>query len=116
MLTISYSMMLQIGAFHPPAAVFIDPLVLRSLPARQLRNGMAEIIKAGAIASSSLFELLEQHAGRLQPSMDPSADPSASAGDSIDYELLCEVIREVRALLSIVYCLRTGPCTPAGIL
>lgn len=45
-----------VGAFHPPAAVLADPRVLSTLPARELRNGMAEVLKHGAIADADYFE------------------------------------------------------------
>ena len=41
-----------IGAFHQPAFVLIDPLVLKTLPHEELRCGMAEAIKHGAIADA----------------------------------------------------------------
>ena len=45
-----------IGAFHPPAAVVIDPTLLATLPRREFRAGLYEVIKYGVIASPSLFE------------------------------------------------------------
>ncbi|MEO8538852.1 MAG: 3-dehydroquinate synthase [bacterium] len=48
-----------IGAFAQPKAVLIDPLVLRSLPERHLRNGWAELIKHGLILDEELFTDLE---------------------------------------------------------
>ncbi|HET7694659.1 MAG TPA: 3-dehydroquinate synthase [Vicinamibacterales bacterium] len=45
-----------IGAFHPPAAIVIDPLLLATLPRREFRAGLYEVIKYGVIASASLFE------------------------------------------------------------
>ena len=45
-----------IGAFHPPAAVVIDPALLATLPRREFRAGLYEVIKYGVIASPSLFE------------------------------------------------------------
>ncbi|EQC28678.1 hypothetical protein SDRG_13554 [Saprolegnia diclina VS20] len=48
-----------IGAFHQPKRVFVDLSLLATLPKRELINGMAEIIKAGAIFSEPLFSLLE---------------------------------------------------------
>ncbi len=48
-----------IGAFYQPAAVIADTDLLRTLPVRQLRNGVAEIIKYGIIESRPFFELLE---------------------------------------------------------
>ena len=50
-----------IGAFHQPKLVLIDPLTLKTLPERQFRAGMAEVIKYGVIGDSALFNLLEQH-------------------------------------------------------
>ncbi|MBK8559673.1 3-dehydroquinate synthase [Candidatus Amarobacter glycogenicus] len=49
----------MIGAFAQPRAVLIDPLVLRSLPERHLRNGWAELIKHGLILDEQLFRDLE---------------------------------------------------------
>jgi len=60
-----------IGAFHQPMAVFIDPLVLKTLDPRQLRAGLAEVIKYGAIVDESLFAFLETNAGRLTPGARP---------------------------------------------
>jgi 3-dehydroquinate synthase len=45
-----------IGAFHPPAAVAIDPLLLATLPRREFRSGLYEVVKYGMIASRSLFD------------------------------------------------------------
>jgi 3-dehydroquinate synthase len=50
-----------IGAFHQPKAVVIDPEVLVSLPEREFRAGMAEVIKYGVIGDRDLFEALERH-------------------------------------------------------
>lgn len=45
-----------VGAFHQPAAVVIDPLVLETLPAEHTRSGFAEIVKHGAVADAEYFE------------------------------------------------------------
>jgi 3-dehydroquinate synthase len=45
-----------IGAFHQPHAVIIDPLVLASLPRREFRAGLYEIIKYGMTSSAALFD------------------------------------------------------------
>lgn len=50
-----------IGSFYQPKAVFADTDFLRTLPPRQIRNGMAEIIKYAVIQSPSLFRYLEEH-------------------------------------------------------
>ncbi|MCZ6776003.1 MAG: 3-dehydroquinate synthase [Ignavibacteria bacterium] len=54
-----------IGAFHQPAAVFIDPNVLRTLPTAEFKNGLAEIVKIAAALDRKLFEKLERNAARI---------------------------------------------------
>jgi 3-dehydroquinate synthase len=49
-----------IGAFHQPRLVLIDPHVLKTLPVREFRAGMAEVIKYGIIWDAELFQALEQ--------------------------------------------------------
>ncbi|MDF5709778.1 MAG: 3-dehydroquinate synthase [Nostoc sp. S4] len=48
-----------IGAFHQPRLVLIDPEVLKTLPMREFRAGMAEVIKYGVIWDAELFAQLE---------------------------------------------------------
>jgi 3-dehydroquinate synthase len=48
-----------IGAYHQPAAVVIDPEFLGSLPRREFRAGLYEVVKYGVIASRPLFERLQ---------------------------------------------------------
>jgi 3-dehydroquinate synthase len=50
-----------IGAFHQPALIVVDPAFLRTLPRREFRSGLYEVIKYGMIASRSLFDLLARH-------------------------------------------------------
>jgi 3-dehydroquinate synthase len=47
-----------IGAFHAPAAVLIDPTLLATLPRREFRAGLYEVVKYGVIASRGLFDRL----------------------------------------------------------
>lgn len=54
-----------VGAFHPPAAVIIDPTTLSSLPTRELRSGLAEVIKHGVIADAAAIEEVEMIAPAL---------------------------------------------------
>ncbi|HET6396619.1 MAG TPA: 3-dehydroquinate synthase [Pseudoxanthomonas sp.] len=51
-----------VGAFHPPRAVLADTAALRTLPPRELRAGLAEVVKYGAIRDPAFFAWLE--AGR----------------------------------------------------
>ncbi len=47
-----------IGAFHQPVAVLIDPNTLQSLDRKQIRAGLAEVIKHGIIADADLFNTI----------------------------------------------------------
>ncbi len=51
-----------IGSFHQPLAVLIDPDVLKTLPEREYRAGLYEIIKSGIIRDAELFRILDQRA------------------------------------------------------
>lgn len=51
----------MIGSFYQPLAVIIDPLVLETLPERELRTGMAEVIKYGIINDPDFFAFLESN-------------------------------------------------------
>jgi 3-dehydroquinate synthase len=50
-----------VGAFYPPRRVLADPDVLATLPPRQFRGGLAEVIKYGIIADPKLFAFLEKN-------------------------------------------------------
>ena len=49
----------MVGTFRQPRFVVCDVNLLRTLPAREFRSGLAEIIKSGIIADKELFEMLE---------------------------------------------------------
>ncbi len=57
-----------IGAFHQPSLVLIDPKTLETLPSRELRAGMAEVIKYGIIKDPILFKKLEEIPNLNNPS------------------------------------------------
>jgi 3-dehydroquinate synthase len=71
-----------IGAFHQPLAVLIDPEVLSTLPPREYRAGLYEVIKHGVIASPELFDLLTNR----------SADVLAQVPDAVD-RIVAESVR-----------------------
>ncbi|MDP3768488.1 MAG: 3-dehydroquinate synthase family protein, partial [Dehalococcoidia bacterium] len=50
-----------VGAFYQPSAVLADVRFLATLPDRELRSGIAEVIKTAVIGDSDLFEFLEEH-------------------------------------------------------
>lgn len=71
-----------IGAFHQPLAVLIDPEVLRSLPEREYRAGLFEVVKYGVISSPELFDLLANR----------SADVLAQNPEAVD-RIIAESVR-----------------------
>ena len=54
-----------VGAFHPPRAVIADTGLLRTLPPRELRAGLAEVIKYGAIIDAPFLAWLDAHTDGL---------------------------------------------------
>ena len=54
-----------VGAFYPPKRVLVDPQALTTLPEREFRAGLAEVIKYGIIADARLFAFLEENLDRL---------------------------------------------------
>jgi len=71
-----------IGSFHQPLAVLIDPSVLETLPEREYRAGLYEVLKAGIIREPALFHYLEEH----------SAEVLGRAPAAVDY-IIAESVR-----------------------
>jgi len=54
-----------VGAFHQPLAVLIDPELLATLPDREYRAGLYEIVKSGVIRDAALFRLMSERAADI---------------------------------------------------
>jgi 3-dehydroquinate synthase len=54
-----------VGAFYPPKLILTDPAVLSTLPDREFRGGLAEIIKHSIIADPKMFAYLEINMGKV---------------------------------------------------
>jgi 3-dehydroquinate synthase len=79
-----------IGAFHQPRIVLIDTDTLATLPDRELRAGLAEVIKYGAICDAAFFNWLEDNMAGLR-----ARDPDALAhAIRRSCELKAEVVAE----------------------
>src|SRR2546425_783096 len=71
-----------IGSFHQPLAVLIDPAALDTLPEREYRAGLFEVIKYGVISSPRLFRVLS----------DRQNDVAARVAGVVD-EIIAESVR-----------------------
>jgi shikimate kinase/3-dehydroquinate synthase len=67
-----------LGAFHQPAAVIMDVAALRTLPGRQLRAALGEIVKMAALGDEALFATLEADAEAIA-----CGDAAAFAGGAV---------------------------------
>ena len=59
-----------IGSFHPPQLVLADPLLLHTLPERELISGMAEVVKHGILSDPELFELCGHGLGWIKENLE----------------------------------------------
>lgn len=76
-----------IGAFHQPVAVIADTSTLSTLPVRELRAGLAEVIKYGLLGDAAFYDWLEAHMDELL-----AADPKAL---SYVIQRSCEIKAEI---------------------
>jgi 3-dehydroquinate synthase len=93
----------MIGAFHQPTAVLIDTSVLRTLPQRELRAGLAEIIKYGLILDRDFFAWLESHIEALLALGDSALRVAIRRSCELKAQIVAEDEREQgrRALLNL---------------
>lgn len=79
-----------IGAFHQPVGVLIDQETLETLPDREYRSGLAEVVKYGVILDAAFLEFLEQNIAGLND-RDPSVLSHVIARSC---ELKAEVVKQ----------------------
>jgi 3-dehydroquinate synthase len=92
----------MIGAFWQPRAVLIDTSVLRTLPDRELRAGLAEVIKYGAIRDVGFFAWLEANIDALLAKDDEALTHAILRSCEVKAEIVAADEREAgeRALLN----------------
>ena len=83
-----------IGTFHQPLAVLIDPAALDTLPEREYRAGLFEVIKCGIIRSAPLFRLLSERSGEVLNRSPDVVDQIIAASVRIKAEVVTADERE----------------------
>jgi len=81
-----------VGAFHPPAAVLVDPQLLATLPLREMRAGFAEIVKHGVIADDVYLREVASGASEML----------STAGGSASDSMLSLIVRSIEIKADIV--------------
>ena len=92
-----------VGAFHQPAGVIADIDTLATLPAREVRAGLAEVVKYGALGDAEFFAWLEAHANALLGCHPPTVTEAIarSCAHKADIVARDETEQGERALLNL---------------
>jgi len=92
-----------IGAFHQPLCVISDTATLRTLPDRELRAGLAEVIKCGLICDAQFLGWLEAHLDDLLKRDPPALEHAIRRSCEIKADIVSRDERELgpRALLNL---------------
>lgn len=83
-----------VGSFHQPLVVLIDPAVLHTLPEREYRAGLYEIIKCGVIRDADLFRELAERSGDVFAQEPATVDRIIAAAVRIKAEVVTADERE----------------------
>lgn len=91
-----------VGAFHQPSSVLIDPQTLRTLPPRELRAGLAEIIKYGIIYDEGFYKSVRQDVDALLRRDEAALARAIARSCSIKAEVVAqdETEQGLRAILN----------------
>ncbi|MFN4018955.1 MAG: 3-dehydroquinate synthase [Erythrobacter sp.] len=93
-----------IGAFHQPSLVLIDPLVLATLPPREMRAGYAEVLKYGLLGDAAFFGWLEANGEAVQAREPAALEHAIATSIAMKARIVAEDERETldrRALLNL---------------
>ena len=93
-----------IGAFHQPALVLIDPLVLATLPPRDMRAGYAEVLKYGLLGDAAFFAWLEANGAAVLAREPAALEHAIATSIAMKAQIVAEDERETldrRALLNL---------------
>lgn len=93
-----------IGAFHQPSHVLIDPLVLATLPDREMRAGYAEVLKYGLLGDAAFFAWLEANTNNVLSRDSAALEHAIATSVAMKAEIVAADERETldqRALLNL---------------
>lgn len=93
-----------IGAFHQPSLVLIDPLVLATLPEREMRAGYAEVLKYGLLGDAAFFGWLEANGDKVLAREPAALEHAIATSIAMKAQIVAEDERETedrRALLNL---------------
>jgi len=91
-----------IGTFHQPRLVLSDIDVLKTLPAREISCGVAELIKYGAIMDAGLLGLLERERDALMALEGPVVTEAVTSAASLKARIVSEDERESTGIRTIL--------------
>jgi 3-dehydroquinate synthase len=93
-----------IGAFHQPSLVLIDPLVLATLPDREMRAGYAEVLKYGLLGDAAFFAWLEANGNKVLARESQALEHAIATSIAMKARIVAADEREtqdLRALLNL---------------
>jgi 3-dehydroquinate synthase len=93
-----------IGAFHQPSLVLIDPLMLDTLPDREMRAGFAEVLKYGLLGDAAFFTWLEANGAAVLEREPAALEHAIATSIAMKAQIVAEDERETadrRALLNL---------------
>lgn len=91
------------GAFHPPRAVLADPSVLQTLPEREFRTGLAEVVKHALISSGELAQQLHRDVDAIRRREPAALAALLPAAARVKIEIIREDETERGARASLNY-------------
>jgi len=91
-----------LGAFYQPKAVFIDPEFLKTLSTREIKQGLAEAIKYGAIKDKEFFDFLKKHHKKILKLNSASILKLISVCTGIKAKIVAADEREKKGLRTIL--------------
>lgn len=91
-----------IGIFHQPKKVYIDIASWKTLPAREVRSGMAETIKHACLASEDMFEFLEENLDDVMSFVPFACEYIAENNCRIKYQVVMQDEKETSGLREVL--------------